>query len=201
MANQSIKSNDEIVLINREGESPQTVHDEGDSLNANVDIHSFFWDKDGPHKRDDFEPIAVDKDRKFSLTRFHYRGLWLWIGYRLKNKKPIAKFYTDFHIPLLCTNYRPYKLSEPTRFEDIFSYDALILAYFFSNEFQKMIKKKNIYETDGYREKYSSREVPDGSKFFWHDLEYVVVVGPSHDLGATDIPEFVKDMIKQIIER
>ncbi|MFZ0511056.1 MAG: hypothetical protein WAM14_05585 [Candidatus Nitrosopolaris sp.] len=75
MEDQSTQSKNEIILI-KEGNIPDKVIDEGDSLGIGCTIHSFYWpfDYNIRLKKDDHEPIAFSKVDNTYLTRLHYHG-------------------------------------------------------------------------------------------------------------------------------
>ncbi len=64
-------SNNEITLI-REGPHPDKIMDEGDTLQINAKIHSFYWNYEGPQKHD-YEPIAMVAQENWAISRYHYR--------------------------------------------------------------------------------------------------------------------------------
>lgn len=127
MANQFTRLN-EILVINQIGHYPQKVHDEGDSLNLNANIHSFFWDYNGPHKTPDYEPVCVDGKYNVTITRFHNKGLIIWMDYIKKDNKPIVRFFTPFHTPMVCTEFSYHLLKEPTTTEDRLAYYYFFIA-------------------------------------------------------------------------
>jgi hypothetical protein len=128
MEDRSIESTNEILLINEEGYYPENVYEEVNFLGVESNTHSFFWHYNGPHETPDFEPVSVDKLEKYALTRFHNRGLILWLDYKKEKNKPIARFYTWWHIPMLCSGYFPHPLKRPTIPEDRIAYAGLFLG-------------------------------------------------------------------------
>lgn len=77
------------------------------------DIHHFYWMFEVSSFLDpltpDFEPIMVDLDANVGISRIHWEGLIIWLSPLCYNKKPIAHFHTDNHIPILLTKSGSYR--------------------------------------------------------------------------------------------
>ena len=98
MANLSTHFNELVWIRNKD---PENV------IIERNDIHHFYWRFEVSSFLDpgtpDFEPIMVDLDANVGISRIHWEGLIIWLSPLCHNKKPIAHFYTDNHIPILLT--------------------------------------------------------------------------------------------------
>ena len=191
MADQFIPSENEIVAI-KEGNIPEKVIDEGDSLSIGCTIHSFYWPYDisVPPKKDDYEPVAFCKGDNTCLTRFHYRGIILWQGFTLRRNKPVVYFRNLGHTPLLCSKQQ-ITYATPDNIKD-----RWILTEYLIRKLQTMrSEKQDEYKITSYSQKLVSEPVPEQSKFTWERIKYYVLVTPVQRIDELKINQLLKDRL------
>jgi len=188
MANQYIPSSDEIVNI-KKGSSPSKVIDEGDSLDIDTKVHSFYWPLDG-YKKDDYEPVGING--KIAFTRFHYHGLCIWEKFSVSEGKPIVTFSPIVHTPILCTQSKP-----------IFRYPSdlkrRIELYFLLGILKKNKINSNLkYELENYSNKLVNEDVPEKSLFTLKDIKYLVLITENKKIEDLDINDIMKEKLEKI---
>ena len=166
MVKLSTQSKTELFNVVK-GSNPTKVIDEGDSLKLNAKIHSFYWPWDGP-KKHDYEPAAIIND--CVLTRFHYKWLFVWEGFTIKNNKPIVSFLPIWNTPKICTNLKPYFKMPSNLIEKMYfrTFIAIIEA-----EAKQILPQ---YQVEKYANKMIDEKVMEGSEFTKDDIKFLVIV-------------------------
>jgi hypothetical protein len=167
----------ELVFI-RDNTKPEKVFDEGDSLEMDVDIHRVYWAWD-LYKPNDYEPVAVAKDKKFCLTRLHNKGIVLWLNSLIKNGKPVVQFSGRFHTPRMCSNEALHTQKTPVGLDDIAA------LYYFKKRYSQFAKQAlATYNFVGY-DTLIEGQVPDENQFLWKGIEYCDIIGSGNNLDLS----------------
>jgi hypothetical protein len=183
----STGSNNDITFL-KEGEAPENVIDEGDSLCLNFQIHSFYWSSDITQK-EDYEPIAYSRTEQCYLSRLHYKGIVLWQDFIETQGKGTASFMRGFHTPIMCTKCKAFWLQPDDAIGNMVLY-----GYFLPAILKRSITNTN-YEIIGYSDKMIKDYVPTSSKFTWNDISYYVIISHRSKIDDLKVSDTLKNKL------